>query len=867
MGSRAVTASGAVSRGLRWLRSSTARVVGHIIVLVRRIIRGPSEGWTTLILVMLSVLAAIWLMAGGHSVPTPGLYWLTLWGAMLGLPLAKMRIRGWPLVMAGVLAGFYLAFYQLTGLAEASSALGRHGEVGARLIAWWGVVREGGTATDRLPLSLFLLLASWLVGFVSSWALFRGRSLLGAVAPGGIVVAAHVLTIPPEGQEIRLYLYILAVFLLAARVSALQRYRNWDRRGIQYAGPRSRLRLPDALGLAVAVVLVGSLLPVTPERVESVSALWEKAGSPGILIGKEFHRVMAGAPVGRAFLGHSFGPSQVLGGRVDFTDAPAVIMRMPVPTYLSARSYDLYTGSGWESSDTERVSWESAVQDASGATGFQRLQQVDIMVTSMFPLAGGDPLFIAGSPVTLSTGYELEVMRPASYRLSVAEGATDGLAQTYLPLDVQEALQRLRHSSVTGGAPLTQEEVEALLPGDVRVASFEYASGDILELFVEREMSVRPEVVSVRTTRQLAARESYAARVLLSTATEGDLTAAGVDYPGWVLDHYLQLPSDMPARVVRLAQELTQGADTPYQKAVAIRDYLRTLDYQLDISAAPHGTDGVDYFLFGSQKGHCQYFASAMAVLLRASGVPSRMVAGYAPEEVIAGPSDGWQALYTFVARNSHAWCEVFFPTYGWIAFEPTPSYAALTRGEAIPVPPLGGDDIHDFSGMFEDIGPIPGMPDPAGVPSGDAAVDALPPDDYAGRVDAATPIRALTLGIIAGVAVMGVFVWLWRRRMLGQVLEPRVAYARMWHFAALSRLAPEVSSTPNEWGSALAAAVPDVSADISRIVDTYVRVCYGLHNVTDDDRLRITDAWPRVRNALLRRAFHGLLPRRPRAG
>ena len=108
-------------------------------------------------------------------------------------------------------------------------------------------------------------------------------------------------------------------------------------------------------------------------------------------------------------------------------------------------------------------------------------------------------------------------------------------------------------------------------------------------------------------------------RSFVSIATNEDLKAVRAQYSGFITDHYLQLPSDLPQRVRDLAHHLTEDAKTPFDKALAIQDYLRgpTFEYSQDIGKPPIGSDGTDYFLFESRKGYSDYYASAMAVMLR----------------------------------------------------------------------------------------------------------------------------------------------------------------------------------------------------------------------------------------------------------
>jgi transglutaminase-like putative cysteine protease len=455
-------------------------------------------------------------------------------------------------------------------------------------------------------------------------------------------------------------------------------------------------------------------------------------------------------------------------------------------------------------------------------------------------LAAGEPVYLGGEPIDMSIDYQLEVPQSASYRISLAGSEADMAVETEnLPFDLRETVWRLWEMKSASHDTLTVSDIRAALPEDEWVVSWEPGTEGVETFTVERHVPIPANTLSVRTVGPVSAGDSYRATVGVSTATESDLSAAGTEYPGWILDRYLQLPATMPSRVIDLAQELTKDIETPYEKAVAIRGYLRTLEYTLDIEAPPDGTDGVEYFLFQLEKGYCQYFASAMAVLLRASGVPSRMVAGYGPGELTEqyGPGDtmghgpgGWQDLQqTFVVRNSHSWTEVFFPGYGWIPFEPTPVRPVITRGE-FAFPPQDAD----------------GTGDPEVKPDGK---------------ETSSPWNVRLLAVPLGLALFGAVMWLGWRRLLGQVSEPRVAYARIGHLAALSGVAPRENLTPQEYGRRLAAVVPETSAALDKIVHTYMRVSYSEHDLNSEDRSNIARAWPQVRNHLLRRALHRALP------
>jgi hypothetical protein len=169
---------------------------------------------------------------------------------------------------------------------------------------------------------------------------------------------------------------------------------------------------------------------------------------------------------------------------------------------------------------------------------------------------------------------------------------------------------------------------------------------------------------------------SYVVESYLPNYTVQQLQSAGEDYPAWVREHYLQLPSQLPERVRALAAEVTAGAETPYEKASAIESYLReNYPYTLDIPAPPAATDVADYFLFDLKKGYCDYYATAMAVMARSVGVPARLVSGYA-----SGTYDVRNAEYNVTAADAHSWVEVYFPGVGWVEFEPTAAQQEIIR-------------------------------------------------------------------------------------------------------------------------------------------------------------------------------------------
>lgn len=161
----------------------------------------------------------------------------------------------------------------------------------------------------------------------------------------------------------------------------------------------------------------------------------------------------------------------------------------------------------------------------------------------------------------------------------------------------------------------------------------------------------------------------YDAVSLLPVVAPAELQAASADFPQEIRDVYLQLPERLDPRVRALADNVTSRSSTEYERVSAITSYLKShYRYTLDLQG-PVSADPLANFLFVRRAGHCEYFATALTIMLRTIGVPARYVTGFAPGEYNDVAGD-----YIIRASDAHAWVEVYFPGYGWLTFDPTPA-------------------------------------------------------------------------------------------------------------------------------------------------------------------------------------------------
>ncbi len=330
----------------------------------------------------------------------------------------------------------------------------------------------------------------------------------------------------------------------------------------------------------------------------------------------------------------------------------------------------------------------------------------------------------------------------------------------------------------------------------------------------------------------------------ISIASAADLRTANQAYSAEIRQRYLDLPP-IPERVHQLAEQITAPQQDPYDKAEAIESYLRAMPYTLDVPPPPSDRDAVDYFLFDTKTGYCDYFASAMAVMARSVGIPARVVSGYATGD----PQD--DGSYLVKDSNSHSWTEIYLPPYGWIPFEPSGSWPRFQRGpgEASATTPTPIPTPRPIPNVAQSQSQATPTPTPTPTPSPGAA-EAAQPFTKKPPLDLHPVLPLLyALGLLALIALA---LWyLWNRGLRG--MPPAVvAYAKMTRLAGWLGFGPKLTETPEEYGRALSSSVPEVRTSILRISAEYAQYRFGRR--TDQRAENLLRLWRFVRNALIRR-------------
>lgn len=134
--------------------------------------------------------------------------------------------------------------------------------------------------------------------------------------------------------------------------------------------------------------------------------------------------------------------------------------------------------------------------------------------------------------------------------------------------------------------------------------------------------------------------------------------------------HYLKLPrSQISRRLKLLTKRLTRNVQTPFEKAIILRNYLReNFQYKQFSRKVPAGREAADFFLFDLREGHCEYFASSLTVMARLVGLPARVATGFSP-----GNYNALTGYFEVHEYHAHAWTQIYIEKMGWITFDATP--------------------------------------------------------------------------------------------------------------------------------------------------------------------------------------------------
>jgi transglutaminase-like putative cysteine protease len=322
-----------------------------------------------------------------------------------------------------------------------------------------------------------------------------------------------------------------------------------------------------------------------------------------------------------------------------------------------------------------------------------------------------------------------------------------------------------------------------------------------------------------------------------------ELRAADGQPQGAIARRYTELP-DIDPEVEALAEQVTAGAATDYDRLVLLQNWFRTeFEYSQEIPAGSDG-DALANFVLDERVGYCEQFAASFAVMARSLGIPSRVALGFTQGE----PSPRRPELFTVRMGNAHAWPEVYFRGVGWVPFEPTPTRAAPGT-EAWTTIPDGGEGPSDDAAVedpaAEPAPPVPPDIDPqlpefdTGPVTGSSAPDSGPTIPMPVRVLlGATAIVGGWLALVSGAAALR------RTRRRTRVADDPAARVELSWTEAVEALArqgrvPRDSETRSEYAARIGVSSPSSGRPLTELGELSAVARYSDEIPRDDDVTR----------------------------
>ena len=767
-------------------------------------------GWLTLLSLSLLFLIFSMLVYGLadtiRGIDIELLLPLALLGLLFGWWLGRFSIsKRWALLVAAAL-GFGIVLYRVGRLGDPTLEIIRalaniqiidqsqqldwgplwaaltnfsasFGTLITRTSSWTWRVARGQQAYDPIAIAVVWSMIIWGLAIWAAWSVRRWRRPLLATVPAGALLAG-ILNYLNRGAVIILPM-MGAILLLMALIRYSDRERSWRTRGIDYS---EDLRLEYFLASGALSILVISIAALAPSlSIQNIAHYAQELfqGKPGETspIAESFGLKDREAQ-GDDFYGlYAAGlpRSHLLGSGPELAEQIVMLVETNDPSFSASDVNQTFP--------PQRYYWRSLTYDRYLSSGWGTRK------TEAINYSANQTVF---NPENVSLVTQNPSRRFMQQSVKVSEDLAGMLYNTGTLITADSDYQVAWRI-----APIDQVPVDQTNTSDM--------FGALINANTYQAISVMPNIGVAQ------------------------LRASGENYPAWVTERYLALPITVPERVITLALDLTATEPTPYDRAKAIEYYLRGFPYNLDIPAPPSNRDVVDYFLFTLGEGYCDYYASAMVVLARAAGLPSRLVIGYAN-----GMYDAENDQYIVTAADAHSWPEIYFPTIGWVEFEPTAGLPPLEYPQDIP-----SREVDEFVSSFQITPEI----------SQRNLLNTL--------INWTSRIIAVFLIIILAWFLMD----RWRLRHLEPAITVSMLYRRLYRNGRKIAIAMKRGDTPNEfatslknsisstaegnrWGSSLTPA----SQEVHQLTDIYSRSIYSTHPPIDKDRNRAIQTWNRLR-------------------
>jgi transglutaminase-like putative cysteine protease len=786
--------------------------------------------WALMIITALALRAAQW--TGGLG----SLSIISILSVWFGFLLARSHYSELlALIMSSVYSLAFVLVVNALFLEHSGSFMARTDALVLDLKVWTSEALAGEQpANDDAACVVFLSVLFWFLGHNAAWHIFRVDRVWRVIIPTGLVLITNQFYYEGDHSlDIYLIVFVIVSLLLLIRSHIDNREYDWFVHRVSFPNYVRRAFFQAGGILALVLVLTAWIAPTGSDDRSLKRVKDFLSGDAFVQFADLWNRLFSSLETSGIATSDYYGGDELqLTGAIQLGDQPVMMVDAPYGPryYWRSTVYDAYDFSSWRWTHIRTV---RAYTDQPG--------------------------------LRFNIGPTLD-------------GARQEVQQTFTML--------LRASDLVYAAP---QPVQIDLPVEAEldcVTDFGRACVN------DNQPS---DVAIIQSRKTLRTGDTYTVTSSISSASAAMLRSAGRAYPDWVLRLYLQGATSVSPRVRDLAAQIIAqaGAQTPYDQAKAIERWLRTyIQYNESIPAPPRGSDPIEWFLFDSREGYCNYYASAMVLMLRSQGIPARMAAGFAQ-----GTWDADRGAFLVRERDAHTWVEVYFRGYGWVEFEPTADEAPLDRQDELapqtvlptltplptptPIPtftatpllptPDSGANATPTSAADSPFQPSTLTPTPTPMPT---ATPPPPPEvTRVGGGNGSDILRVvlLTLGILAllvlsGVMVILFMIWYVEYRGLGGLNIVERAYARMAIYGRWLGMRFAQSSTPDERRRYLVDELPEGEKPINAITHAYIENRYA-EPASREARVRNShvaqEAWQEARWTFIRRKLAQIFGRR----
>ena len=722
----------------------------------RRLVLEPTEGWLAMVLLAVAVYCVVYsIIAADYESSTFILPWSAFTGLFVGLGVAKIRRMPQAVMhLAACLFGHWLSVYLTSAVALNISWIVLLSNIRSTIVAG-GISSIPGSA-DMVFL-FYLTFLCFFLGYFGAWLIYRAHLPWLVAFVYCSIMLVNLNNVTKQDMSWLIVILLAALLLLVARIHLSAQLVQWKHDGLHTDRPWLRGIISRTMQIAT-LLAIGTLL---------LGSIVPTGGQPetGATIWNSLTNVFNNITQGHI-------PLQNLSSIVQPYDPPA-----------------------------------NFFGDQLSITGSVHLPTGEVL----YYTSSAAPQYLEGFTYDRFDGH--------TWTAQVSTTVEGFDANTVLPADA--ALQNITQIITNVTIVVPPEGTKHYIFGPPQPTTFDVAT------------SIYGGGVTSAWTQQssLVAGEHYQVDSIQPIAAPSDLEA--VPYPQgksgfWEQDpnytllktFYLQTPTDLSAKVLQTARLWTQNTTNPYDALRQLEAHLsnqNTFTYSVDNPPVPGNVDAVDWLL-QTRKGYCTYYASAMVVMARLLGIPTRMVNGFSH-----GHYDPRNRVWEVDGSDAHSWVQAYLPGFGWVNFDPTPGYSTNAAPIQQPTPPpvATPKPVKSTPTPPKSKGTVPVNP-PTTPPSNLSGT----PDGGAGQ----SLLIALTIGslLFSLLILLLALVVRWWRGLYPESTVIAGMYWRLCRVASWAGLAPRASQTPYEYSFQLSQQLPRHANPLQRLTELFVREKYA---------------------------------------